>query len=106
MSMESIFAEADAIHRARVIEATFGHLNPKCGVRTKGFIIFARSCYRGSVVVQSEFEGVQSSPVMYDLDHSVLGRDLDDGHVYRYDGELIRYKNGNARLTAGKITKI
>lgn len=100
--------EAEAPYRARVMEATWGHLNPRAGTRYQGHILFAVGCYSdGNAIIESSFGKLSASPVMYELDHSVFDRpEVDDAGVYRYDGAVICYKNGNARLLKGKITKI
>lgn len=119
MSMADAFAPYEAVHRARVLYATFGHLYPKPGFRYKGRFRFVVSGYGGDCcILASDWGDLPDSPDLYETmmdvfddyriksrsKHAIMNAVRHD--VFEWAGELICYKNGKTRLTKGKIRTI
>lgn len=73
-TMAEVFAPVQAIHRARILADTWGHLAPKKNRTYRGYVVFALGCF-----------GSDS------LNPTVLECELEGG-VYRWEGAFRNYK--------------
>jgi len=107
MSYRELFSEHEARERSAVMHDTWGHLAPTARVRHKGFIVFAKTCYRQEVVIESEFSGLNDSPWYYDALHDYISEKLNtrDEGIYRFDGDVYMCLNGKFKFS-GKTNKI
>lgn len=93
------FAPATANYKAAVIRHVWGHLAANKNRAYRGFIIFANSAYDGPVLLDSEFNGLDDSPWLYDamlgfmsdwLTGCVIREDF--CRVFRFDGIVKNYE--------------
>ena len=116
MSLAHVGAQIEADQRAHVMFQVWGHLYPEPGNRYKGRIVFVVSGYGGNCcILHSEWQGLEDSPLLFETMQDVFddsrirsrGKDGLRGScrhdVFEWTGELICYKNGNTRLTKGKV---
>jgi hypothetical protein len=110
MSLADVFAEGEAINRARVYADTWGHLAPEPCRAYTGTMILAHGEYAqdGLVPVRTRFADLPDSPWFYDD----LGEWLCDtqattepGEVYRWQGTYRKFRNGKFRFT-GKLRRV
>lgn len=93
--MENHFAEHEGAYKARVMFNTWGHTNPKLNTEYNGFVIFAIGVFGDLVIIDYNFDGVDSGPVIYnDLQSHFFEVDRDVG-VYRFEGLYKIYKKEN-----------
>lgn len=116
MSLADVFVETEALHKARVIGSTWGHLAPKPRNTYSGEILFAHAEYGDITVIRSTID-VDDSPWFFeDIHDFIAGRRKDNesyvrrtkiqpGAVYRFTGTYTKFKNGNFRFS-GKIKKV
>lgn len=104
--MDRAFSEAEASHKARVIKATWGHLDPECGHAYRGAITIAIGI-RTQTILNYKFRGLCDSPLLGMTVGDILDRVPSErpGSVYVWLGHLVRYKNGKTKLTRGKLMR-
>lgn len=96
-SMADAFAPVEAHYRARVLEATWGHLAPRKNKTYPGHIVFALGCYDcghlNPTPLTCEFKGLDDSPWFYEAVieflQSLGGK---AGDVYRWQGNFRNYE--------------
>jgi len=106
MSLADAFAPAEARYKAQVMFDTFGHLYPQPGNKYQGRIVFVISAYGGNCcILHSEWQGLEDSPLLFETMSDVFDNSRVRGRhdIFEWTGELICYKNGNTRLTKGKL---
>lgn len=106
-TMYEAFAPVEAAYRARVYEATWGHLAPKKHKAYRGHIIFALGCFGNDplnpTVLTCEI-GLDSSPWFFEaVTDFVASTGGEEGGVYRWDGTFRNYefKGSVRRLSLG-----
>ena len=105
-----IFAPIEARYAAEAIHSTFGHLDPKPNMVHKGTFTFTYTAFGQTYPIDYDFEGLDSSPLIYDTLEDYMNscwksKRIEEGFVYRVEGHLRRFKNGNARIS-GKLIKV
>lgn len=105
MSLADAFAPAEARYRAQVMFQTWGHLYPKLGFQYEGEITFAVAGYGGICsIITANWGTLEDSPLLYEAMDQVFNKvDIDRRGVFKWTGKLFAYKNGNLRLTKGKV---
>lgn len=80
------FGEQEAKVRNVVDSQTWGHLFPKKG-KHRGYIVFAKTAYGQTELLDAVFEKTDSSPWLYDAINNLINDfdELDDG-VYIWRG--------------------
>jgi len=108
MSLADAFAPAEAKYRNAVMAATWGDLAPRVGDHQID-ILFASSCYGWVVIIDVIQPTLPDSPWLHQAlqDHTAkLGDGVPVGTVWRWNGILRWFQNGNCRFIKGKLTKI
>lgn len=105
MSLADAFAPAEAAHRARVMQETWGHLYPELGHKYDGRIRFVVGDYGDCILLGMDFGSLDDSPLLYATARDVFDWVRGPG-VWEWQGKLVAYKNGKTRLSRGKIVKL
>ena len=72
---------------AEVRNDTWGHLRPKADRTYNGFILYVQGMYGDIVCIASDFNGLTSSPWLYEDIHEFIGcNGEEDGKVYLWRG--------------------
>src|ERR1044072_4784542 len=105
--MRDAFAPVEALYRAQVMEATWGHLAPRKNKAYKGNITFAIGCYGDDplnpTILQAEFGELPDSPWLFGaLPWVCRAQDTEEAGVYRFDGTFKNYEfSGTVRKVFG-----
>jgi len=96
-TIDDAFFPVDALYRAEVYKATWGHCAPQKNKSSDGFIVFALGCYEGGAlnptVLQCDLAGMDDSPWFYDAMIDFLqGLGGEEGEVYHWSGVFRNYK--------------
>lgn len=94
-TMADAWAPIEANYRAKVYEATWGHLAPRKNKSYRGHIVFALGCFGNDhlnpTVLECEI-GLDSSPWFFDaLIEFLESLGGHEGGVYRWDGTFRNY---------------
>lgn len=93
------FIEPEAMYRAQVMHATWGHLEAKRGTTHKGWFAFTIAAYGGVyAILGSDWGDLDDSPGLYTAMHDYMGRHAKRGVVMCLDGHVTRFKNGSYRI--------
>lgn len=91
-----VFAPVEALYRAKVLAATWGHLAPRRHKAYSGHVIFAVGCFGNDPLNPTVLVcdiGLDSSPWFFDaLTDFVASLETDEGGVYRWDGTFKNYE--------------
>jgi hypothetical protein len=100
MSLEEAFAPYEAVRKAQVLRATWGHLRAKPNrVKHKATILFTCAGYGGDIVIVSaSIEGVSDSPWLFQEMQELAIRRAKPSRVSRFDGVYYVQKNGRGRF--------
>lgn len=103
-TMQEVFAPIEAKYKARVMEATWGHLAPKKNKTYKGRIVYAIGIFGDDglnpTALFCEFEGLDDSPWFYDALTNFMSKQKGEGgRVYEFVGWFRNYSfKGAIRL--------
>lgn len=102
--MASVMAESEAKHRAAVMHATWGHLDPKPGTTYHGWVLAAFTEYKDVVVLADNFEGVSGGPLLYSEINRLADEMTDAGKVgiYKFTG-IYRINKSDKTKNPGKF---
>jgi len=91
----------------KVMQDTWGHLEPKIRNKYFGWIIVAVGVYDEIIIVDHCFPGLDNSPWQYDdFQKFIRNKLLDfDPGVYKLKGWYMKYKNGNYHI-GGKFIRL
>jgi hypothetical protein len=108
--MQDTLTKIDAYNSAVAIHETFGHLDPKRNMIHKGWFMFTYTAWGQTEPIDYDFKGLDSSPLIYStleeyMDSCWKNKRIEEGKVYRVEGQLRRFKNGNARIS-GKLVEV
>lgn len=106
--MQEAFAPVDAVNREIVYRDTWRHLAPEPRRTYRGYIVYAYGAWGDIVPVDSEFDGLSSSPWFFEDMNNYICEQITETTavgIYRFDGTYTRFKNGSCRFS-GKIRTI
>jgi hypothetical protein len=94
------FAPAEAAHKERVMQATWGHLAPKRNKTYTGRVVYAIGCYDSGELnptpIVCEFKGLDDSPWFYEAINEWLQGLTEEnrkmGCVYEFKGTFRNYQ--------------
>jgi len=66
MTIAEAFSAHETIHKARILKSMFGHLAPEPRKVYTGHIIFSFGCFGDHHIVDTQFDGVCSSPWFFE----------------------------------------
>lgn len=100
-TFEKVFAPIEARYKAKVMEATFGHLAPKKDKEYTGFIVYSIAADGLFCLIDYNFKKLPGSPWFYDALQDFIGDNAKKkGRVYRFDGTFCNF------IFAGKVKEI
>jgi hypothetical protein len=88
----------------RVTDATFGHLKPKPQTEYTGYILFTKTSFRETCIIDFEFENLTESPWfnndILDLISEYTKKLPKDKYfgVFKWNGTYKKFKNGNFKF--------
>lgn len=106
--MAEAMAPAKAECAAKVMFATWGHLEPRRGTSYAGFMLFSYSAYGDITLIEAKWDGLGDSPGLFADMQDYIGQmeeHWESGQVFKFTGTYRRRKNGNG-LFRGKVRKI
>jgi hypothetical protein len=99
MDIAAIFGEYEARYRARVMHATWGHLEQKRGEIQTGYFVFTIAAYGGShEILASDWGDLDDSPGLYTVMMDYIAKHGERGVVTRLEGHVRRFKNGSYQI--------
>ena len=95
--MERAMAPATARYAAEVQVETWGHLAPRPNRAYSGYMIFVRSTYGDTTLINAHWDDLEDSPWLYEDMQEYIDNACDrltDGQVYRFDGTYRKSRSG------------
>lgn len=92
--LERHFIQHEENHRMAIWQDTWGHIYPKLGSKQNGWIEFSLSAFGDYTIVNFQFKGLVSSPVLFeDVQDFVEAQTHLEPGCYRWQGWYKKYKN-------------
>jgi hypothetical protein len=100
MAISSLAAEIEEHNRNIVQGQTWGHLYPKRGEVYRGRMVLCFGQYGNMIVLNSEWEGLGCSPVLYEVEQDIFDAwEVEEGNAYVWVGSFSIGKNGKLAHT-------
>lgn len=114
MGMAEACAIGEEWNRIQVLGETFGHLYPKLGSEHPGVIEFAVGGFNAGEACSYDFEGLASSPVLFEDVGAFLFKQLFNGGpwarlqpgFYIWEGVYKKFKNATCLFCKGDVRLI
>ena len=102
--MIETLASIQAIAHVKQTEETFGHLKPKPQIEYGGYIIFIKTAFGDTCIIDFEFDNLTESPWfnndVLDLITEYTDKLPKDKYfgVFKWNGSYKKFKNGNFKF--------
>lgn len=71
------------------MQDTWGHLAPEENKEYTGWMLWAYSAYGDTILLESDFEGLNDSPWLFEVMMAFIGNNIPEVGVFRWSGVTI-----------------